>query len=144
MLMLKSWLQSRRAQVWVLGCLVLAAIFVFWGPQECISTNYEGQYHATAAEQFAFFFHVHFWCGGRLLRESAEIITALATVVLTGSTIALWLVTKESADAGISAVKLARSEFNATHRPHVIVHALDALNAGPDNAERMSAFRAKQ
>lgn len=51
-------------------------------------------------------------------QDWSSMATALFTLILTISTIALWISTRAIA-------KISRDEFNATHRPQIVIHALE-------------------
>jgi hypothetical protein len=67
-----------------------------------------------------------FSCVGGFSNENAGAITALATVILTLSTIALWVATKESAD-------VARRALTDLERPYIFIHSISWGEAPSDD-----------
>jgi hypothetical protein len=58
-------------------------------------------------------------CEGAFIDENNGTLTALATIAIAGFTLTLWRTTNQQAKLTTDAIKLARDEFNATHRPKI-------------------------
>jgi hypothetical protein len=68
---------------------------------------------------------VALWHLGEFLNYYGVAITAAATVAIGWFTATLWRATTEQGRVTNAALQLARDEFNATHRPEIVVHAVE-------------------
>jgi hypothetical protein len=68
-------------------------------------------------------------------------VTAVATIFIAAFTIVLALVTGRQARLSREAIELARSEFNATHRPKIIVYGMDFGGASDGESPIPVTFR---
>jgi hypothetical protein len=62
-----------------------------------------------------------------------EAWTAIATIVIAAFTCTLWLATSRQARLTRQAINLSREEFNATHRPRLIIHFIRRFVEHPDH-----------
>lgn len=67
-------------------------------------------------------------------------LTAISTVVIAIFTVVLAIVGGRQAQLTRQAIELARDEFNATHRPHIIVLSLDTVYDGEEPDDRGSVM----
>jgi hypothetical protein len=64
-------------------------------------------------------------CEGAFIDENNGTLTALATIAIAGFTLTLWRATTEQGRLTRDALKLARDEFIASHRPRLRVYAFE-------------------
>ena len=64
-----------------------------------------------------------------ILNDYSPAITGLATIAIATFTYILYAATKETARITDASLKLARQEFNSTHRPHIGVRAFEFLQS---------------
>ena len=63
-------------------------------------------------------------CEGSFIDENNGTLTALATIAIAAFTLTLWRATTEQGRLTTAALKLARDEFSATHRPRIRIKNL--------------------
>jgi hypothetical protein len=99
--------------------------------QQCIAAH-ENNNDGGSAEKNPSLFGVtidrYVRCSGEFIEANKEAITALATVIIAAFTGTLWVATSRQARLTIEAIRLAREEFIATHRPRVIVRFIQGGN----------------
>jgi hypothetical protein len=76
-----------------------------------------------------------FECEARSADENNGLITAIATTIVSAFTIVLAYSTRYQGRLTREAIKLARDEFNATHRPRIIIHSVELAYEAPENDE---------
>jgi hypothetical protein len=64
-------------------------------------------------------------CEGKFIDENAVSLTLLATIAIAGFTLTLWRATTEHGRVMGSVLNLARDEFNAAHRPKLVIREVD-------------------
>ncbi|HEX3673241.1 MAG TPA: hypothetical protein VHU87_03115 [Rhizomicrobium sp.] len=72
--------------------------------QSCVKANYDNHASQPMEEGIRSFFRIHWWCTGVFIDGNGASITALSGVVLTISTIALWLATRKAANTAARAL----------------------------------------
>jgi hypothetical protein len=130
-----NWLRTFLG--WCIVALVVSV--VAWGAtfspsyQKCVTYNgnNEGKSEQTnlnnaVMHRARIAIPIFLLCEGRFVDENNGTLTALATIAIAGFTLTLWRATTEQGQLTRNALELARNEFNASHRPKVIVHATEA------------------
>ena len=152
---------ASRALLRQLGVAVVALMALVVGmwmagfiPTEVQSCVYDDQAHqkVCASQNFVLFSLRQIEI---FLNDISPALTAIATAAIAGFTYTLYISTKESARITNDALKLARDEFIATHRPRIFVQTVFladfgelgeslidfwAVNAGETNAKIVSFF----
>lgn len=67
-------------------------------------------------------------CEGVSGDANGELLTALATIAVAAFTLTLWLTSKEQGRLAQQSIELASAEFNAGHRPEIVVHSVEVKN----------------
>jgi hypothetical protein len=77
-------------------------------------------------------------CGLAFFGKQSDIIAALATVVIAGFTGTLWYTSRTQSDITRDALRLAKDEFSATHRPKILVQSVTlAFTGDADHSGRI-------
>jgi hypothetical protein len=90
--------------------------------------NQETYYTDYDKPQFFEIAHTFFICEGVSGDANGELLTALATIAVAAFTLTLWLTSAEQARLTRESISLAQSEFNATHRPEIVIHSVQFVN----------------
>lgn len=116
----------KQAGIFLTAIVAAAAIFLLiesGSPsfQRCIK-EYEGTNQPASAEQSIEHPRIvvvrYGVCSGRFSDAHSGGITALASILIAAFTATLWITNGRQ-------LRLARDEFNATHRPRIIVHTFE-------------------
>jgi len=92
---------SRNSLTIIVGLGVLISlVLIVTTPtfKECIHSNQEAYSHYPPKEGAPSFIGIAYWCSGTVIKESAEAITALATLFIGIFTLTLWLATERSGE----------------------------------------------
>jgi hypothetical protein len=131
----------RNAIIFLVSCVALLGLFV-WSENEfahtfqsCISeespnnsterSNNQGHLVATIVR-------AQTTCSLRLIDLHNGFFAALAAIAVAAFTFTLWISTSTQAKLTGDSIKLAREEFNATHRPKIRVHAAELKRRPPE------------
>lgn len=123
----------RNGLIFFVACAALLALFV-WSENEvarsfqsCVSeqraqnsaerTNNQSQFITAVRAQVT--------CSLRLIDQHNGFFAALAAVAVAAFTFTLWIATDQQARLTGENIKLAREEFIATHRPKIVIHAVE-------------------
>jgi hypothetical protein len=141
----------RSASIFFAACVFFLSVFV-WAENEfahsfqsCVAKT-RGQESSEHSNKQGYAVTVivrtQIDCSFRFIDQHNGFFAALAAMAVAAFTFTLWISTSKQARLTGDSINLARQEFIATHRPHIIVYGFDDQPVGgSDNAPYQVQFR---
>lgn len=133
---------TRKMKIPIIVAAILAPVLAVFALIGTLSPSYQkcvvDHLHETVASSP----HIPLFllCEGAFIDENNGTLTALATIAIAGFTLTLWLATTEQGRLTRETLKLARDEFNASHRPKIIIHSIEFRRIpGEEEIDRIGA-----
>jgi hypothetical protein len=127
---------------WVLlSSAFLLALICFVGAENLISNSFHvcviqsANVANNSAQLIAIIIERQTICSLYLIDRHNGFFVVLATLGIAAFTATLWRGTTEQGKVTVAALRLARDEFNATHRPRVFVQSVLIASSGRGNLE---------
>jgi hypothetical protein len=129
----------KSALIFFAACLVFLFVFV-WSENEfahsfqsCVAKTRSQETTEHPDKQsyaVAVIVRAQLDCSFRFIDQHNGFFAALAAMAVAAFTFTLWISTSKQARLTGDSIKLARQEFVATHRPHIIVYGFDDQGDG--------------